>query len=102
MGSNDKGFNKYWLFVAAFLGITSIQIISVLARFKIDNPSAIQNIVVVLGLLIAVWAGWIAVRIMRLHMWHSSLLGVGLSFGTHWGLPIFHRGMDILYLILIN
>lgn len=102
MGSNVKGLKKYWLFLAAFLGITSIQIISVVARLWIDDPSAIQNIVVILGLLIAVWAGWITIRILRLRLWHSALLGVGLSFGTHWALPIFHRGTEILSLIVIN
>lgn len=102
MGWNIKGMRKYWLLLAAFLGIMFIQIISVVARLRIDDPSAIQNIVVVLGLLIALWGGWIAIRILRLRLWHSALLGVGLSFGTHWALPIFHTGTEILNLFLIN
>jgi uncharacterized membrane protein YjgN (DUF898 family) len=88
--------------LAAFLGITSIQIISVVARLWMEDPSAIQSAVVILGLLIAVWAGWIAIRILRWRLWHSALLGVGLSFGTHWALPIFHRGTEIFGLVLIN
>jgi hypothetical protein len=101
-GVNVKEMKKYWLFLTAFLGITAIQIISVVTRLWIKDPSAIQNIVVILGLLIAVWAGWITIQKLRLRLWHSALLGVGLSFGTHWALPIFHRGTEIPRLMFIN
>ncbi len=95
-------FKKYWVFLATFVGITLIQSISVTARLCIEDPSPIQNIVVLLGLLITGWAGLISIRKLRVRLWHLSLLGFGLSFGTHWALPIFHKGMDILNLFFIN
>jgi len=29
-------------------------------------------------------------------------MGLLLSFGTHWPVPIFHRAEEVLYFILIN
>lgn len=103
MESSERGLKRYRLFSATFLGITVVlTIISIFARLSAEDPSTIQSIVLILGLLVTFGAGWITIRTFRLRLWHCALLGLVLSFGSHWSLPIFHEGPEILHLILLN
>ncbi len=103
MDSSKTGPGKYGLFLATFLGITvALTAISVLARLSVEDPSTIQSIVLVLGLLATLGAGWITIRTFRLRLRHCALLGLVLSFGSHWSLPVFHKGLEIVQLILLN
>jgi hypothetical protein len=103
MESSKRGSKKYGLFLATFLGITvALTVISVLARLSVEDPSTIQSIVLILGLLVTFGAGWITIRTFRLRLRHCALLGLVLSFGSHWSLPIFHKGPEIVHLILLN
>jgi hypothetical protein len=48
------------------------------------------------------WAGWHAVRKHRFTSAQTAIIGLILSCGSHWMLPIFHSAGEIAMLFVVN
>lgn len=57
----------------------------------------IPILLIVLGLF-----GWLSVRRCHSSLTQNILLGLVLSFGSHWSLLFFHKGWEIPQLLVIN
>jgi hypothetical protein len=75
--------------------------ISVIGRLT-GNFSVFVGFLPFVGLLLIGWAGWRAVRIHRFNIAQTSMVGFGLSFTSHWTLPIFHSVAETLLLFILN
>jgi len=84
-----------------FLAIIIIlMIIIVVLRLFYYPPS--KQIPLFLGGIVFIWAGWSVVRYHGFNLKQAGFVGLVLSLGVHWTLPIFHSAWEVLYLILIN
>lgn len=98
-----KNLNEYftasWRFLATIFSIT---VIIVFLRSFSDFPSSIQSLLSLGGVVLIGLAGWSVVRNHGFNLKQAVFVGLLLSFGTHWSVPIFHRAGEVLYFILIN
>lgn len=103
MKAMSKTLNKYfaasWRFLATIFMIT---VIIVFLRLFSDFPSSIQSLLTLGGVVFIGLAGWSVVRNHGFNLKQAAFMGLLLSFGTHWSVPIFHRAGEVLYFILIN
>jgi len=98
-----KSLNEYFVVSRNFLAFVFIIMISiVILRLSPDVPPGIQTLLSLLGGIVFVWAGWSSVRLHGFDLKQVSIIGLLLSLGVHWSLPIFHGAREVLYLILIN
>jgi hypothetical protein len=99
----SKTLNEYftasWIFLATIFIIT---VIVVFLRLVSNFPSSIQALLTVGGVVFVGLAGWSVVRNHGFNLKQAAFVGLLVSFGTHWSLPIFHRVGEVLYIILIN
>lgn len=99
----SKTLNEYfkvsWKFLATIFLIT---IAIVLLRLFTNFPSSIQSILTLGGVVFIGFAGWSVVRNHGFNARQVVLVGLLLSVGSHWSVPIFHRAGEVLYFILIN
>lgn len=99
----SKTLNEYftasWRFLATIFIIT---VIIVLLRLFSNFPSSIQSLLTLGGVVFIGFAGWTAVGNYGFNLKQAVLVGLLLSFGTHWSVPIFHKAWEVLYFILIN
>ena len=99
----SKTLNEYftasWRFLATIFIIT---VIIVFLRLFSDFPSSIQSLLSLGGVVFVGLAGWSAVRNHGFNLKQAVFVGLLLSFGTHWSVPIFHRAWEVLNFILIN
>ncbi|MGB3860755.1 MAG: hypothetical protein WA915_01635 [Candidatus Aminicenantaceae bacterium] len=79
-----------------------ITVIIVFLRLFSDFPSSIQSLLSFSGVVFIGLAGWSVVRNHGFNLKQAVFVGLLLSFGTHWSVPIFHRAGEVLYIILIN
>jgi len=98
-----KSLNEYFVVSRNFLAFVFIIMISiVILRLSPDVPPGIQTLLSLLGGIVFVWAGWSSVRLHGFDLKQVSIIGLLLSLGVHWSLPIFHGAREVSYLILIN
>jgi hypothetical protein len=99
----NKTLNEYftasWRFLATIFIIT---VIIVFLRLFSDFPSSIQSLLSFSGVVFIGLAGWSVVRNHGFNLKQAVFVGLLLSFGTHWSVPMFHRAGEVLYIILIN
>ncbi len=99
----SKNLNEYfkatWKFLVTIFLITMV---IVLLRLLTSFPSSIQSILTLGGVVFIGFAGWSVVRNLGFNLKQVLLVGLLLSVGSHWSLPIFHPAGEVLYLILIN
>lgn len=92
-------FRASWKFLAV---IFIIMAIIVAIRLSFDFASGIQTLLTLFGVILIGWAGWSAVKGHGFNLKQAGIVGILLSFGTHWALPIFHSMLEVIFLILIN
>ena len=99
----SKTLNEYfaasWKFLSALVAVAAI---IVFLRRSSDFPSFSQTLFSIGGFVCMGLAGWSAVRKHSFNLKQALFMGVLLSFGIHWMLPIFHSAVEIIYLLLIN
>ena len=92
----------YFLASREFLAVVLIlSIISVIGRLT-GYFSAFVQYLAFAGLPVIGWAGWHAVRKHRCNMAQTAIVGLFLSCGSHWTLPIFHSMGEISLLFVVN
>lgn len=82
--------------------IIVLMILIVVLRLSSNFPSNRQAPLAFLGGIVLIWAGWSVVKNYGFSLKQAGFVGLILSFGVHWTLPIFHSAWEVLYLILIN
>ncbi len=99
----SKNINEYfkasWKFLVTIFLITMVV---VLLRLFTNIPSSIQSIFTLGGVVFIGFAGWSVVKNHGFKVKQVFLVGLLLSVGSHWSLPIFHGAGEVLYLILAN
>lgn len=85
-----------------FLMVSLATAISVIARKSGNSLAGLQNLLTFVMLLLVGWFGWLLVRRCSSGLARNILLGLILSIGSHWSLPLFHKGGEILQLLIIN
>jgi hypothetical protein len=103
MKISGKPLNEYFFVSRNFLAVIfTIMISIVVLRLSPEVPLGIQTFLSLLGGIVFVWAGWSSVRRHGFDLRQVSIVGLLLSLGVHWSLPIFHGAREVLYLIFIN
>jgi len=98
-----KSLNEYFVVSRNFLAVIFIIVLSIVVlRLSPDVPPGIQTLLSLLGGIVFVWAGWSSVRLHGFDLKQVSIIGLLLSLGVHWSLPIFHGAREVSYLIFIN
>lgn len=98
-----KTLTEYFVASKKFLAIIfTFTVISVVWRLFYSYPPEIQTLLGILAVIIAIWAGWTAVRDHGFNLKQAGFVGFLLSLGTQWTLPIFHPPLEALYLFLVN
>jgi len=85
----------------SFIFILVLSSVSVIGRLT-GNFSVFVRYLPFAGLLIIGWAGWRTVRKYRFNTAQTSVVGFGLSFASHWTLPIFHSFAEASLLFVVN
>jgi len=85
-----------------FLLVCLATALSVMARKSGYSFAGLQNLMMLLMLIVLGLFGWLLVRRCHSSLALNILLGFILSFGSHWSLPFFHKGREILRLIMVN
>lgn len=88
-----------WRLLAAISIITAIIVV---LRLISNFPSRIQSVLVLGGVVFVGLAGWSVVRKHGFNLKQAAFVGFLLSFGTNWSVPIFHRGGEVPFLVIIN
>jgi hypothetical protein len=88
-----------WKFLAALVLIMAIV---VFLRLSFDFPSIIQTLFSLAAVVFLGLAGWHSVRNKRFNVKQALVVGILLSSGIHWTLPLFHNAKEVLSLLLIN
>jgi hypothetical protein len=98
-----KPLTEYFWVSRNFLAVIFIIMISIVVlRLSPNVPPEIQTLLSLSGGIVFVWAGWSSVRRHGFDLRQVSIVGLLLSLGVHWSLPIFHGAREVLYLIFIN
>ncbi len=92
-------FAALWKYFAT---IFIIMAIVVFIRLSSDFPSALQTLLSLVGVVFLGLGGWSAVWNHRFNLKQVVIVGILLSFGIHWTLPIFHSAVEVMYLLLVN
>ncbi len=87
---------------AFFVAVAIMTMVSVLGRASVQFTPAIQNALTALGAIIVASAGWVSVSRLEYGLRWTPLIGILLSVGSHWSLPMFHEAGEIPPLLLIN
>jgi hypothetical protein len=85
-----------------FLVVCLATTISAIARKSGYSFPGLQNLMILMMLIVLGWFGWLSVRSCDSSLAQNILLGVMLSFGSNWSLPLFHKGREILQLMIAN
>lgn len=87
---------------AFFVVIVIVMAIVTGLRLGGIESSSVEGILGIVGVLFLGGAGWIAATKGAYSLVQIAFLGFLLSFGTHWALPIFHRGLELWTTFLTN
>jgi hypothetical protein len=85
-----------------FLVVCFATAISVIVRKSGYSLLGLQNLLMGALFLVVGLFGWLSVRRCHSSLAQSILMGFVLSFGSHWSLPFFHKGGEILQLFIVN
>ena len=103
MKSREKNAAKrIRLTMIFFLVVCLATAISVIVRKSGYSFAGLQNLMMLLMLIVLGLFGWLLVRRFHSSLAQNILLGAILSLGSHWSLPFFHKGREILQLIMAN
>jgi hypothetical protein len=86
-------------FLVAMVVMTAI---SVFGRASVGYTPAMQNALVVLGVLVIATAGWVSVSRLGYRLRWTPVIGLLLSLGSHWSLFVVHEASEIPPLVLVN
>ncbi|NIM51413.1 MAG: hypothetical protein GTO22_19550 [Gemmatimonadales bacterium] len=87
------------LFWVAVVVMTAI---SVFGRESVTYTAAMQNALLVVGVLLIATAGWVSVSRLGYRLRWAPVIGLVLSLGSHWSLFVVHQLPEIPPLVLIN
>ncbi|NIM49282.1 MAG: hypothetical protein GTN78_19885 [Gemmatimonadales bacterium] len=87
------------LFLVAVVVMTAV---SVFGRASVQYTPAMQNALVVVGALLIATAGWVSVSRFGYELRWAPVIGLVLSFGSHWSLFVVHEFPEIPPLVLVN
>lgn len=82
--------------------IIALTMIVVVLRIFSDLPSSIQLLFSLFGIIFMGLAGWSVVRNHGFNLHQAVAVGILLSVGIHWTLPIFHSVKEVFFLLLLN
>ncbi len=85
-----------------FVAVVVMTAISVFGRASPVYARGIQSALVALGPLLIAAAGWVSVSRLGYRLRWAAAIGLVLSLGSHWSLPLFHEAREIPPLVLIN
>ncbi len=103
MKSREKNTTKrIRLTMIFFLVVCLTAVINVIVRKSGYSFQGLQNLMILMLIIVLGLFGWLSVRKCNSSLAQNILLGVILSFGSHWSLPLFHKGREILQLIIVN
>jgi len=98
----DTAMRKLTVLGLFFLAVVVLTAISVFGRASVQETPAIQNALVVLGLLVIAAAGWVSVSRLGYRLRWAPVIGLVLCLGAHWSLFVVHELSEIPLLVLIN
>ncbi len=87
-----------WFLIIVFLGT----VFSVVWRLSTDRVVKIPNYLGIVTVIIIVLAGWKLARKDGFNLLQTGFAGFLLFLTTVWSTPFFHKGLEVIYLILIN
>lgn len=103
MKSREKNAAKRIRLTMIFLLVVCLATaISVVVRKSGYSFLGLQNLMILPMLIVLGLFGWLSVRRCNSSLAQNIWLGFILSFGSHWSLPLFHKGREILQLIMAN
>ncbi|OGU61362.1 MAG: hypothetical protein A2V66_15850 [Ignavibacteria bacterium RBG_13_36_8] len=103
MDSTEKNkAQRIRLTLIFFLLICLATAISVIMRKSGYSFPGWQNLMILILLIALGLFGWLSVRRCNSSLIQNVLFGLILSFGSHWSLLFFHKGWEILQLLVIN
>jgi len=89
--------------LAAALGLVAgMTAVSVFGRTAAWYTPAMPNLIVLFGMPVIVIAGWVSVARFGYRLRWVALVGVLLSLGSHWSLPLAHDAAEIPLLVVVN
>jgi len=98
----DNAAKRIRMTLIYFLVVCLATALSVIVRKLGYSFANLQNLMMLPMLIVLGLFGWLLVRRYHSSLALNILLGFVLSFGSHWSLPFFHKGREILQLILAN
>jgi hypothetical protein len=94
---------KHVKFLIIFFFVVCLSsVLSVILRKSGYSLPELQNLMVLILLMVLGLFGWLSVKRYKYSLIKTILLGMILSSGSHWTLPLFHEGWEILLLIIVN
>lgn len=103
MKSGEKNTNKRLkLTIIFFFAVCIATAASVILRKSGYSFPGLQSLMTLIFLVVIGLFGWLSVRRRYASLAQNILLGVILSFGSHWSLLLFHKGWEIPQLMVVN
>lgn len=103
MKSREKNTAKrIRLTMIFFLVVCLATAINVIVRKSGYSFPGLQNLMISMLIIVLGLFGWLSVRRCNSSLTQNILLGLIISFGSHWSLLLFHKGREILQLIIVN
>lgn len=98
-----KTFVEYYVVSKVFLAlIFFLTVMIVVLRLRFDLSPSIRTLLSLPGIFVIVLAGWRSASKFEFNKRQTGIVGLLLSFGTHWSLPLFHTLPEVFLLFLIN
>jgi len=94
---------KYIKLTAMFLFLIFIlaAVNALLRKLGYSFPGLQNSMLIILFIILGLF-GWLLRRRYNSSIIRIFFLGMILSLGSHWTLPLFHKGKEIIQLIIIN
>ena len=100
--SRDTSLRRLTILGLFLLAVVVMTTISVFGRASAGYTPAMQNVLVVLGVLVIATAGWVSVSRLGYRLRWAPVIGLVLSLGSHWSLFVVHQVSEIPPLVLVN
>ena len=100
--SRDTSMRKLAILGLFLVAVVAMTAISVFGRASVDYTPAMQNSLVVLGVLVIATAGWVSVSWLGYRLRWAPVIGLVLSLGSRWSLFVVHEVPEIRPLALVN
>jgi len=99
---NKDATKRIRLTMIFFLVVCLATAISVIVRKSGYSFAGLQNLMMLLMIIVLGLFGWLLAERCHSNLAQTIWLGFVLSLGSHWSLPFFHKGMEILQLLIAN